>query len=169
MKLRMLLVVTMLMTAGCGNEAADAQMATPERIQFKVDTTDSSVLQALPAIRMACPGLDRYSSQFENIRVESLYRTSVVFHIPERASIPKSFMAGGHDCFVEIEPDGKEILIEKTACKSVCLDKKDFTSGQLVLSLASREEVRRHECLTTYGYNPETKETFEFTKPAHCK
>lgn len=133
MKKRTLALVAALL-AGCGEEQAQQAVSAPPL--FTVDTQDELVLKSLPAIRQACPGLNKYAADFENARVEQQYRTSIVFHIPERSSIPDSYKAAGHNCFIEIEGDGSAILIEKLACKSVCLDQLSVPEGQLKLPLA---------------------------------
>lgn len=102
---------------------------------FGVTSDDPLVGKALPGIRQACPGLDKYAGQFESVRVESHYRTAVVFDIPEAARIPDAYKAGGHTCFLEIDGDGSTLYIEKLACKSVCLDQFDVPEGQLKLPL----------------------------------
>lgn len=119
--------LTALALVGCGSESAGSK--------FSVTTNDTLVANALPAIRQACPGLDKYASQFKAVRVEDNYRTSVVFDIPETAQIPDSYKAGGHSCFVEIDPDGKSIIVEKLACKSVCLDQAETPNGPLKIAL----------------------------------
>jgi len=117
--------------AACGGEAPKQPAV------FSVSTKDELVLTSLPSIRQACPGLDKYAGSFQNARVEEQFRTSIVFDINERNTIPESYKAGGHSCFVEIEKDGSAILIEKKACKSVCLDRLDTPDGQLKLPLVS--------------------------------
>lgn len=159
-------VLAALLVAGCGDKAAE--QPKPSSSVFTVQTKDELVLKALPATRLACPGLDKYATQFEDVRVEPLYRTSIVFHVSETAKVPDAYKANGHNCFVEIEGDASAILIEKSACKSICLDEVAVPDGQLKLDLASDEEVKRRECLTSYDYDPVTQKTFEVQKPAHC-
>lgn len=157
------LVLAVALLTGCGEEAPKGP------VQFSVDTKDELVLKVLPATRLACPGLSRYSHDFQDVRVEQQYRTAIVFHVPDHSSIPDTYKAGGHNCFIEIEGDGSAILIEKLACKSVCLDQLDVPAGQLKLTLASDEEVKLRECLTSYDYDPTTQKTFEKPKPEHCQ
>jgi hypothetical protein len=152
---------------GCGE--SQPEQATSVRSVFTVDTKDELVIKALPATRLACPGLDRYASQFEDVRVEQQYRTAIVFYIPENTEIPDVYKAGGNNCFVEIAPDGSDIFVEKMACKSVCLDQVNTPDGQLKIALASDEEVKQRECLTVFDLDPKTKETVALPKPAHCK
>ncbi|WP_165672235.1 hypothetical protein [Metapseudomonas otitidis] len=102
---------------------------------FGVTADDQLVRKALPSIRQACPGLDKYADQFESVRVENQYRTTVVFDIPDAARIPSAYKAGGHTCFLEIDDKGSTLFIEKLACKSVCLDQVDVPEGQLKLPL----------------------------------
>ncbi|HBO9849869.1 TPA: hypothetical protein L5F86_001576 [Pseudomonas aeruginosa] len=102
---------------------------------FSVASDDPLVEKALPSIRQACPGLDKYAGQFESVRVESQYRTAVVFDIPDAAHLPDAYAAGGHTCFLEIDDNGNALYIEKLACKSVCLDQVDVPEGQLKLPL----------------------------------
>lgn len=130
-----LLVLTVVLLAGCGEEAPKASSV------FSVDTQDELVTNTLPAIRQACPGLNKYAGDFQDVRVEEQSRTTIVFHIPERNSIPEAYKADGHNCFVEIENDGRAILIEKAACKSVCLDHLAVPDGQLKLELSSGTET----------------------------
>lgn len=156
-----LVALAPLALLGCGAESASSV--------FTVTSNDPLVSKALPAIRQACPGLDTYSSQFKQIRVENNYRTAVVFDIPEAARIPDAYKAYGHTCFIEIAPDGSGIFVEKMACKSVCLDQVNTPDGQLKIALASDEEVKRRECLTVFDLDPKTKQTIALPKPAHCK
>ncbi|WP_405119198.1 hypothetical protein [Pseudomonas leptonychotis] len=114
-----------LALVGCGSETS----------VFDVTTDDPFINSALPKIRQSCPGLDRYSGQFSNVRVEAGYRTAIVFDIPNSAKLPPLYNAGGHSCFVEIAPDGQGIFIEKDACKSICLDRSQVQEGQLALPL----------------------------------
>ncbi|MFD2645115.1 hypothetical protein [Pseudomonas japonica] len=159
-------VLITLAIAGCGEKVPEQSQSSAS--VFTVETKDDLVRKALPATRLACPGLDRYASQFDNVRVEKHFRTSIVFHIPEDSTVPESYKAGGQNCFVEIEDDRSAIVVEKLACKSVCLDKLNVPDGQLKLELASDDEVKRRECLTSYDYDPATKTTFELPQPAHC-
>jgi len=122
-----LVVVAPLALLGCGAESTSSV--------FTVASNDPLVSKTLPAIRQACPGLNKYTSQFEQVRVENGYRTAVVFDIPESARIPDSYKAYGHTCFIEIESDASSIFIEKAACKSVCLDQASVPDGQLKLPL----------------------------------
>lgn len=103
---------------------------------FSVSSDDPLVMKMLPAVRQACPGLDKYSQFFENVRVEEQFRTSILFDVPESASIPDSYKAGGHTCYIEIDSKGKSIFIEKLACKSICLDQLKTPDGQLKIDLA---------------------------------
>ncbi len=123
------LAVAFSALAACGGDAPK------QTTVFSVPTKDELVLASLPSIRQACPGLDKYSGSFQGNRVEKLFRTTIVFDINERNSIPEPYKASGHSCYVEIEKDGSAILIEKKACKSVCLDQLDVPDGQLKLSL----------------------------------
>lgn len=124
-----LLMLSVLLLAGCGEEAPKASAV------FSVNTQDKLVTNALPAIHQACPGLNKYADDFQDVRVEEQFRTTIVFQIPEHNSIPEAYKADGHNCFVEIEGDGRSIVIEKLACKSVCLDRLDVPDGQLKLKL----------------------------------
>lgn len=105
------------------------------QVTFGVTSDDPLIEKTLPSIRQACPGLDKYAGQFESVRVESQYRTAVVFDIPDAARLPDAFKAGGHTCFLEIDDNGSTLFIEKLACKSVCLDQVDVPEGQLKLPL----------------------------------
>jgi nitrous oxide reductase len=108
----------------------------PQSTTFTVVTDDPKVNTALPAVRQACPGLDTYSSQFANTRVQQQFRTAIVFDIPDTARLPDAYKAAGHTCYLEIDSAGKTLFIEKQACKSVCLDQLDTPQGQLSLPLA---------------------------------
>lgn len=121
------LTLVILVLSGCGVESGPAE--------FKVITSDSVVTSALPAIRKVCPGLDKYASQFSNIRVEQQFRTAIVFEVSSSSKIPEAYKAGGHTCFIEVDADGKNIFIEKKACKSVCQDQVTTPDGQLKFSL----------------------------------
>lgn len=118
----------MLYLSGCGK-------ASPPPV-FTVATNDELVINTLPAIREACPGLDKYAHSFETIRVESHFRTAILFDVPESTTIPAAYKAGGHTCYVEIDSDGKSIYIEKLACKSICLDQLNTPDGQLKIALS---------------------------------
>lgn len=107
---------------------------------FGVASEDPLVRRTISAIRLACPGLDKYSPAFKNIRVEENFRTSLVFDIQNSSLIPEAYMAGGHTCYVEIDPKGSDIFIEKQACKSVCLDQFKTPSGQLKIGLAQGDQ-----------------------------
>ena len=113
--------------SGCGVESGPAE--------FKVITSDPVVVKALPAIRKACPGLDKYAPLFSNIRVEQNYRSAILFEVAESSKIPDTYKAGGNTCFIEVDADGKNIFIEKQACKSICQDQVTTPDGQLKLSL----------------------------------
>lgn len=132
MKKGVLLLGTLLLAA-CGDESSRQASA------FNVETQDALVVKTLPAIRQACPGLDVYSSEFLNVRVQENYRTTIVFDISETAKLPPLFRAYGHSCFVEISPDGKDIFIDKAPCKSVCLNRSQVPDGQLTLPLLGVE------------------------------
>lgn len=121
------------MLAACGGDASKQSAV------FSVATKDELVRASLPSIRQACPGLDKYAGSFQDVRVEEQFRKTIAFDINERNTIPEPFMASGHSCFVEIEKDGSAILIEKKACKSVCLDQLDVPDGQLKISLTPTE------------------------------
>ncbi|MDH1007404.1 hypothetical protein N5J43_00725 [Pseudomonas nicosulfuronedens] len=123
------LALTLGVLAACGGEEPK------QPAEFSVSTQDELVLTSLPSIRQACPGLDKYAGSFQNARVEPQFRTAIVFDINERNAIPAPYKAGGHSCFIEIEKDGSAILVEKLACKSVCLDRVDVPDGQLRIAL----------------------------------
>lgn len=124
------LVLLAIALSGCGAGSGPAE--------FKVLTSDALVTTALPAIRKACPGLDKYAPQFSNTRVEQNFRTAILFEVAESSKIPDAYKAGGQTCFIEIDADGKNIFIEKQACKSVCLDQLTTPDGQLKLSLSDK-------------------------------
>lgn len=127
-----ILALAIGMLAACGGDAPEQPAA------FNVVTKDKLTLASLPSIRQACPGLDKYAGSFRNTRVEEQYRTTIAFDVNDRNTIPELYKAAGHSCFVEIEKDGSVILIEKKACKSVCLDQLDVPDGQLKLTLNPR-------------------------------
>lgn len=129
MKSRILGVLgfSLLVLSGCGEKAT-----IPE---FKVVSDSPLVGKALPAIRQACPGLDKYSQALKNIRVQDNFRTSILFDVTESASIPDAYKVGGHTCYVEIDSTGKSIFIEKLGCKSLCLDQLNTPDGQLKIDL----------------------------------
>jgi hypothetical protein len=122
-----LLGLSLLGLSGCGKEVAPSV--------FAVSSSDQLVIKALPGIRQVCPGLDKYSQTFKNIRVGGDFRTAILFDIPEIARIPDAYNAGGHTCYVEIDSTGKSIFIEKLACKSICLDQLNTPDGQLKIDL----------------------------------
>lgn len=119
--------LALLMLIGCSSETGDSK--------FTVVTDNKTVMAALPALRSACPGLDKYSGQLSNVRTENNFRTSVVFDVADSNRIPDAYKAGGNTCFVEIDSDGKTIYIEKQACKSLCLDQVQTPTGQLKIAL----------------------------------
>lgn len=114
--------------SGCGKE--------PITAGFQVVSDDPLVVQTLPSIRHACPGLDKYSQVLENVRIEENFRKSILFDVPESARIPDAYKAGGHTCYLEIDSSGKSIFIEKSGCKSICLDQLKTPDGQLKIDLA---------------------------------
>lgn len=122
-----LLALVSIVLSGCGVESGPAE--------FKVLTSDTVVTNALPSIRKACPGLDKYAAQFSNIRVEQQFRTAILFEVSNSSKIPDAYKAGGHTCFIEVDSGGKNIFIEKMACKSICQDQIAPPDGQLKLSL----------------------------------
>lgn len=119
--------LSLLHLTGCGKE-------TPPSV-FTVASHDELVVKTLPAIREACPGLDKYAHSFESVRVKGHLRTAILFDVPDSTTIPASYQAGGHTCYVEIDSDGKNIYIEKLACKSICLDQLNTPDGQLRIGL----------------------------------
>lgn len=122
------LTLIFLALTGCGGDSGPAE--------FKVITSNSLVTNALPGIRKACPGLDKYAPQLSNIRVEQQFRTVLLFEVSGSKKIPEAYKAGGQTCFIEIDTDGKSIFVEKKACKSVCQDQLTTSEGQLKLSVA---------------------------------
>lgn len=125
-KFACLLTPVIFTLAGCSGE--------PGSKEFKVITSNRLVTSALPSIRKACPGLDKYSRELSNVRVEQQFRTAILFEVSGSNKIPETYKAGGQTCFIEI--DGNSVFIEKTACKSVCKDQLTTSEGQLKLSLA---------------------------------
>jgi len=114
-----------LILAGCGSSDTI----------FEVPTDNALVKGSLQSIRQVCPGLDAYSSELTNIKVQNNIRTTIAFDIPAPAKMPPAFMAGGQSCFLELGADGKQVIIEKDACKAVCLNRAQVPDGQMVLSL----------------------------------
>ena len=104
----------------------DGTPKTPEAKQvvdgFAVKTDKPLVNEMLPYIKEVCPGLDKYAPQFTDIHIEENRLTTIAFHIPDNAKIPHSYVAQGHNCFIEIEADGTSIVVPKEACQSVCMD-----------------------------------------------
>lgn len=118
----------MLYLSGCGDG--------PPTTEFVVVSDNELVTKSLPAIRRACPGLDKYSSSFEKARIENNYRTSILFDVRESSKVPGAYKAEGHTCYLEIDSTGKSIYVEKLACKSICLDQLNTPDGQLKIDLA---------------------------------
>ncbi len=121
-----LLTVTML--AACSPDT--------EKTEFRVDTSNALVKSSLPSIRKACPGLDKFASELGAVRIQENLRTTLVFDVPDSAQVPSDYKAAGNTCFIEIEGDGKSAVIEKAACKAICLDRIESPGKQLVLNLA---------------------------------
>ncbi|MDG9783687.1 hypothetical protein [Metapseudomonas otitidis] len=126
------LLIGAALLGGCSEEAQQAS-------SFNVVTQNPLVIEALPSIRQACPGMDIYSSELKNVTVQEYYRTTIVFDVPETAKLPPLFRAGGHTCFIEIDSDGKGIFIDKGPCKSICLNRSQVPEGQLALPLQAMQ------------------------------
>lgn len=85
------------------------------------------VKQYAPAIPDLCPGFAKYQGEFESFSIQDNYNIDVVFKIPDAAGgIPGDFVAYGHTCYFGISRDGKKLVIPKSACQSVCLDRDMF-------------------------------------------
>ncbi|MGF6098876.1 hypothetical protein [Pseudomonas sp. 18175] len=124
-------ILSLLALAGCESEKASSEFAVEKNSTLEPST--------IVAIRQACPGLDKYAWQFKNIRIEKLFRRSILFDVPERSRIPDAYKAGGHTCYLEVSSDDKTLFIEKLACKSICLDQLNTPAGQLKLPLTGEQ------------------------------
>ncbi|MCC8420907.1 hypothetical protein [Photorhabdus thracensis] len=139
--MRNLLIPTIFLLVGCGDETENSVQIESEKAPvpvFSIATDDPAINQLLPTIRKMCPGLDKYADQFTDITVyENSYpsRTTIKFHIDENAKLPNDYMANGNNCFLDIEDNETVLSISKSACQSVCLDQQNVPSGTLKLKL----------------------------------
>ncbi|MCT8349584.1 hypothetical protein LGZ99_20885 [Photorhabdus temperata] len=139
--MRNLLIPTIFLLAGCGDETENSVQIEPEKSPasvFSIATDDPTINQLLPTIRKMCPGLDKYADQFTDVTVyENSYpsRTTIKFHIDENAKLLNDYMANGNNCFLDIEDNETVLSISKSACQSVCLDQQNVPGGTLELKL----------------------------------
>ena len=111
-------------------------------ISYSYDIKTSNIKN--PKIKKKLSGIYKYGDviQFKGIE-ESYYpvnkRITLNFSIPERSRIPADYKAWGHNCFIDINENGKSISIAKRACQTFFLDKNMFTSddngNDLVITL----------------------------------
>ncbi|WP_052760868.1 MULTISPECIES: hypothetical protein [Photorhabdus] len=139
--MRNLLIPTIFLLAGCGDETENSVQIESEKAPapvFSIATDDPAINQLLPTIRKMCPGLDKYADQFTDITVyENSYlsRTTIKFHIDENTKLPNDYIADGNNCFLDIEDNETVLSISKSACQSVCLDQQNVPGGTLELKL----------------------------------
>lgn len=127
-------------SANQGNTSTEMQIIIPDNISQAAKTL---VVQALPKIKRACPGLDKYANTLKYTGIEdmldynNLKKVTIVFAVPDNSSdIPNDYMAWGHNCFLDISADGTKLAIAKSACQSVCIDDVIDNSGKnLILNL----------------------------------
>lgn len=172
----LLLLISILV--GC-DESSSVNTAPHKSTVFAVDTTNATVNKLLPSIRLALPGLDKYSEQFQNISVQQNYWLTIEFHIPDDANLPTDYMAFGHNCFIEINKEGTAIKVPKRPCKAIMLDRNadaieseqwfDIASTKTEIPLATSSEKReilpptsnnkppKAGCLQIFSPNEETK------------
>ncbi|GFM37697.1 hypothetical protein [Desulfovibrio psychrotolerans] len=87
--------------------------------------------QAWPKVLTACPGLAKYYRELRFERIDmafpdptGAYHANFVFSVSDgKSSIPTEFMAFGQTCYFGVSSDGAGLLVPKSGCQSLCLDR----------------------------------------------
>lgn len=95
------------------------------------------LMQAWPKILATCPGLEKYydALTFEQVLMAfpdttGAYHANLVFLVnKETPIIPSRYGAFGNRCFFGVSSNGQSLLVPKSACQSLCLDKAVAHSG----------------------------------------
>ncbi len=98
------------------------------------DNASAEVKQLLqtnwPKVKQFCPGLDKYADALQFDKIEDNFsfapsdaqRVSIEYIIKTDQHKTPGYMLAGNRCFFEISRDGKTLMIDKGACKSLCKD-----------------------------------------------
>lgn len=138
-----------LVIAACSDKSAPPAKTLALPTESKASAEGAAlVAQKWPALRAACPGLDKFSAALQPATVEDNFsyapedaqRASVSYRIADSdTSIPAKYGAAGHTCYFEVARDGSEGIVSKSACQAVCLDRKvestELQSGNLRVAL----------------------------------
>jgi hypothetical protein len=118
--------------------------AMPQLAANVAPDVQERLTQAWPKVLNTCPGLAKYyhELQFERIDIAfpdatGAYHANFVFNTPDgKSSIPTEFMAFGQTCYFGVSSDGASLLVPKSGCQSLCLDKVVlYTGNDLTLPL----------------------------------
>lgn len=140
MKKKILFAAILIISAllGCTKEKQEFQIVIPQELD---NEPKAIVMKAWPAVKRACPGLDRYSDMitFDGIETsisagmdkwleetghkEKEGKVTIRFKVSEESKNPTIYRAYGHTCFLEISRNGKYLTIPKEPCASLCLDR----------------------------------------------
>lgn len=115
-------------------QVAKMNATPPSMPQLAADVSpdvQQRLTQAWPKVLTACPGLAKYyhEMQFERIVMAfpdatGAYHANFVFNAPAgKSSIPTEFMAFGQTCYFGVSSDGTGLLVPKSGCQSLCLDR----------------------------------------------
>lgn len=143
------LAVGLALSAGCSEQAKSPSrpLALPDQSTASAEA-NALVASKWPAMRAACPGLDKYSDSLSPMDVEDNFayapddaqRVTVSYGIAkDEQRIPTKYAAFGHTCLLEVSRDGSRLLIAKSPCQAVCLDRPvaphELKRGQLDIPL----------------------------------
>lgn len=93
----------------------------------------------LPKLLEACPGLNDYAPDLTFVGLDDMsdpiFKESsgvgMKFKVADRPSIvPGRFLVGGHTCEYRVTTDLRTLIIQKTACASVCLEREVEHTGR---------------------------------------
>lgn len=152
MKPRLFLFAAMTVCLGiaaCSEKTAPPAQTLGLPTESKASAEGTAlVAQKWPALRAACPGLDKFSIALQPAAVDDNFsyapqhaqRATVSYRVADGdTTIPAAFGASGHTCSFEISRDGSEGIVSKSACQAVCLDRKvepsELQNGNLRLAL----------------------------------
>lgn len=133
MNFKAAVVAIALLIVGCSQEQApikeqSLRFELPQDLKPEVT---ARLKASWPKVMAACPGLTKYAVDLSFAGVEDnlefapddAKRIEMKFKVSENPTrVPASYRAFGHTCYFGVSPDGKNLLISKSPCASVCFD-----------------------------------------------
>ena len=84
-------------------------------------------VKAIPKMLDNLPGLNKYGEDLNFVGISYNPKDekgiTITFKVPEDSKIPYGYRSQGHTCRLYVNRDASTIIVQKTECAAVCLDR----------------------------------------------